>query len=529
MQPMTSSETRASALFNWLSSRSAGVLLHPTCLPGKQGIGTLDGAAIEFLDFLKDAGMSWWQVCPLGPTGYGDSPYQCFSAFAGNPYLIDVQDLVSRKLLTAEEAAPLSRLAADKVDFGGLYKLKWPLLRRAYERHKVAGSQVLGTQSFQDFKAANSSWLEPFAYFSALKDSFDGKPWWEWHADVRRFSSMRGSLRNRLRDEVNAHQFYQYAFFSQWGRIRAEAAKRGIGVIGDIPIFVAADSADAWSRPDLFELDAEGRPVAVAGVPPDYFSDTGQLWGNPLYRWDIHAADGYTWWKERMKATFAVCDIVRIDHFRGFDSYWRIPLPASDATKGEWTPGPGIGFFRAIEEAFPAARIVAEDLGLLTPSVETLLRETGLPGMAVLQFAFGGDAKNPYLPHNLKPNQVVYPGTHDNDTAIGWYAGSGEEARDHARRYLRVGGAEIGWDLIRAAYAAVSRIAVFPMQDLLSLGSSGRMNTPGNPQGNWQWRIGPGDLKNLGAAGTVAYLASLAELYGRAPAGKPVPEKPRSV
>jgi 4-alpha-glucanotransferase len=489
----------------------------------------MDGAAIAFLDFLKASGMSWWQVCPLGPTGFGDSPYQCFSAFAGNPYLIDLQNFVSRKLLTAEEVAPLSLLSQSAVDYGSLYRLKWPLLRRAYERHKVAGSQALGPVGFSEYKASNASWLEPYAYFSALKESFDGRPWWEWSPEARTFASMKSQLRARLRDEVNAHQFYQYAFFSQWQQVRAEAASRGIGIIGDIPIFVAADSADAWSRPDLFELGKDGRPVAVAGVPPDYFSETGQLWGNPLYRWDVHEEEDYAWWKERMKATFAVCDIVRIDHFRGFESYWRIPLPAANAKKGEWTKGPGLGFFKAMRSSFPKARIIAEDLGLLTPDVEALLHDTGLPGMSVLQFAFGGDSKNPYLPHNLKPNQVIYPGTHDNDTALGWYATSGNEVKDHVRRYLRVGANEIGWDLIRCAYEAVSRIAVVPMQDILSLGSGARMNTPGKPQGNWGWRLGAGDIARLGTAGTVSYLSELASLYGRSPEGKPAGERPARV
>jgi 4-alpha-glucanotransferase len=286
------------------------------------------------------------------------------------------------------------------------------------------------------------------------------------------------ALRKQLNDEADAHQFYQYLFFAQWRRIRAEAARRGIGIIGDIPIFVAADSADAWVRPGLFELAQDGRPVAVAGVPPDYFSEDGQLWGNPLYRWEVHSADGYAWWKERLRASFDMYDVVRIDHFRGFDTYWRIPLPALNARAGEWRQGPGLGFFRAVSSAFPDARIIAEDLGLLTPSVEALLRDTGLPGMAVLQFAFGGNATNAYLPHNLRPNGVVYPGTHDNDTTLGWYATAGAATRDHARRYLRVGGDEIGWDFIRAAYAAVSWIAVIPAQDLLSLGSESSRGMP---------------------------------------------------
>lgn len=470
--------------------------------------------------------MSWWQVCPLGPTGFGDSPYQCFSAFAGNPYLIDLQDLVAQKFLVADELAPLSKLGAGEVDFGALYQAKWPLLRLSFDRYKRAGFPALGAESFSKFKAAQASWLEPYACFRALKDSFGGRAWWEWPAAARSYGSLRAALRSSLADEIGAHQFYQYVFFTQWGRIRAEAASRGIGIIGDIPIFVAADSADAWAEPGLFELGKDGRPVAVAGVPPDYFSSDGQLWGNPLYRWDVHAADGYAWWKKRLAASFAVCDIVRIDHFRGFDAYWRISLPAENARTGKWIPGPGLDFFHKMKEAFPGARIIAEDLGLLTPSVEELLAQTGLPGMAVLQFAFGGDAKNPYLPHNLRQNGVIYPGTHDNDTAIGWYALAGEPTRDHVRRYLRVSGKDIGWDLVRTAYSAVSRIAVVPMQDLLSLGSEARLNSPGIPQGNWRWRLAEGAIERLATGGTAAYLAELASLNGRMP--QPPAEAPAS-
>jgi len=513
---MTPGTTKENALFSWLSARSAGVLLHPTSLPGSQGIGTLDSSAVRFLDFLRAAGMSWWQVCPLGPTGYGDSPYQCFSAFAGNPYLIDLQDFVARKLLTAGELAPLALLGSVEVDYGALYQLKWPLLRKAYERHAASGAPALGSEGFSQFKALQASWLEPYAWFRALKDHYGGRAWWEWPTEARSVTALPAALRARLKDDVGAHQFYQYAFFSQWRRLRAEAAKRGIGIIGDIPIFVAADSADAWASPGLFELGADGQPVAVAGVPPDYFSADGQLWGNPLYRWDVHARDGYAWWKERLRASFDMCDIVRIDHFRGFDAYWRIPLPAKTARTGEWVPGPGLAFFRAVKKAFPDARIIAEDLGLLTPTVESLLKETGLPGMAVLQFAFGGDAKNSYLPHNLARNGVIYPGTHDNDTTIGWYAGADEKTRDHVRRYLRVDGKEVGWDFIRQAYFAVSRIAIMPMQDLLSLGSEARLNSPGRPDGNWRWRLASADIERMIGGGSAAYLSGLAELSGRA-------------
>jgi len=517
MPSMISQDAGGETLFDWLSSRSAGVLLHPTSLPGNQGVGTLDASAIAFLDFLKAAGMSWWQVCPLGPTGFGDSPYQCFSAFAGNPYLIDLHALADTELLTADELVPLSKVGTGAVDFGALYQLKWPLLRLAYDRYKRAGFPTIGATSFSAFKAEQASWLDSYACYRALKDSYGGRAWWDWPAAARSYKGLAEKTRSSLVAEIGAHQFYQYVFFGQWGRLRSEAASRGIGIIGDIPIFVAADSADAWAEPELFELGKDGRPIAAAGVPPDYFSSDGQLWGNPLYRWDVHAAGGYAWWKKRLGASFAVCDIVRIDHFRGFDAFWRIPLPAANAKTGEWMPGPGLDLFRAIKTAFPDAKIIAEDLGLLTPSVEELLARTGLPGMAVLQFAFGGDAKNPYLPHNLRANGVIYPGTHDNDTAIGWYALADERTRDHVRRYLRVSGNEICWDLIRTAYSAVSRIAVVPMQDILSLGSQARLNTPGLPQGNWRWRLGDGDIEGLVSGGTAAYLADMASLNGRLP------------
>ncbi len=512
-------------LFDWLSSRSAGVLLHPTSLPGGQGVGTLGEAALRFLDFLQAAGMTWWQVCPLGPTGYGDSPYQCYSAFAGNPNLIDLRGVAAAGLLSADEIASLDSRGAGGVDYEALTVLKQPLLRLAANRHRLAGSPPLGPEGFAQFKAAQAWWLEPYALFRALKDSFGGQPWWEWPAAARSYSSLPASLKGQVGQDAEAQSFYQYAFFSQWRRVRAEAARRGLGIIGDIPIFVAADSADAWTRPDLFELGPDGRPIAVAGVPPDYFSEDGQLWGNPLYRWEVHAADGYAWWKERLSASFAMYDVVRIDHFRGFDSYWRIPLPAANARSGEWKPGPGLDFFRAIRTAFPGARIIAEDLGLLTPSVENLLAETGLPGMAVLQFAFGGDPTNTYLPHNLRPNGVVYPGTHDNDTTLGWYTAADERLRDHVRRYLRVSGEEVGWDFVRAAYAAVSRLAVIPAQDLLGLGSRARFNLPGKPDGNWRWRIREEDLGRLGPGPVAQYLADLATLYGRAPVlGRPSPK-----
>ena len=502
-------------LFNWLKGRATGVLLHPTSLPGGQGIGTIGGAAHRFLDFLQAAGIRYWQICPLGPTGYGDSPYQCYSAFAGNPYLIDLHGLEARGWVDAATIARIGAGPAGAVDFGALYTLKMPALRRAYDLFLKAGEPALGPEGFAAFKARNAAWLESYAWFRTIKEAQNHKAWWDWPAALRGGKTPTGRLREQLRPEAEAHQFYQYVFFTQWAALRAQAARRGVEIIGDIPIFVGADSADVWAHPELFELGGDGRPVASAGVPPDYFSADGQLWGNPLYRWDAHAADGYQWWRDRMQATFEVCDVVRIDHFRGFDEFWRVPLPAANARTGEWRRGPGLDLFRALKAAFPTARIIAEDLGTLTPTVVQLLADTGLPGMAVLQFAFGGDAANAYLPHNLVPNGVVYPGTHDNDTTIGWYASAGEKARDHARRYLRISGAEIGWDLIRASYGAVSRLAVLPMQDVLTLGPEARFNTPGLPVGNWGWRMGEAQLDRVIGDGTAAYLRDLGVLTGR--------------
>lgn len=502
-------------LFAWLQERSAGILLHPTCLPGSQGIGTLDGACERFLDFLAGAGLRHWQICPLGPTGFGDSPYQCFSAFAGNPYLIDLEALVRAGLLDAADLRPLRALPEDRVDFGALYHLKWPLLHAAHARLRDGrGCEPYG--SFAAFKRLHAEWLEPYALFRALKDHHQGRPWWEWPDGLRTHADAAGSKRARsLADTIDAHAFTQYLFLGQWAEVRAAAARRRISIIGDLPIFVARDSADVWADPARFELDPHsGQPLAVAGVPPDYFSAEGQLWGNPLYRWEHHAADGFAWWMRRLRAAFALHDIVRIDHFRAFDEYWRIPFPASTARKGSWEPGPGRRFFEQVRHTFPDARIIAEDLGELTPSVIRLREETGLPGMAILQFAFGGGADNSYLPHQLSRNSVLYPGTHDNDTTLGWYASAPEVARDHARRYLGVDGVEIGWDFVRAAYRSVSRLAILPLQDLLSLDSRARLNTPGRPEGNWQWRYRASQLAALGGE-TTDYLRRLGELYGR--------------
>jgi len=516
--PSASASFNGRPLYDWMTSRAAGVLLHPTALPGNQGVGALNNAVDDWLDFLAEAGIRYWQVCPLGPTGYGDSPYQCFSAFAGNPYLIDLRALVRAQLLTDADVAPLEQLPHDHVDFGWLYVTKWPALFRAFETYKTRRGHVLPYGSFDEFRQEHRDWLDAFALFQALKDEHHPHPWWEWPESVRYFSkAQQADLPESVRERAEAHAFFQYLFFGQWREVRLKAARLGIEIIGDAPIFVARDSADVWANPSLFQLDQEsGQPIFVAGVPPDYFSADGQLWGNPLYAWEAHAADGYAWWKRRLKANFLVCDVLRIDHFRGFDTYWAIPGIAKTAKTGSWQNGPGIEFFKAIKRALPDARLIAEDLGELLPSVIELRDATGLPGMSILQFAFGGGADNAYLPHNHRANSVVYPGTHDNDTSIGWYQSADEKTRDHVRRYFRVNGSEVGWDFIRACYASTANLAIIPLQDLMSLDSRARFNTPGVAAGNWQWRYRPEQLRAL-RGNTANYLRELGLLYGRIP------------
>lgn len=502
-------------LFNWLKERGAGVLLHPTALPGAQGCGVLDQNAIRFLDFLQAAGMKYWQVCPLGPTGFGDSPYQCYSAFAGSTHFVDLAPLVRYGLLPASELTAFASLNGDRVDFEAVAALKMRLLHTAAALFRQKKPE-LPYGNYAEFCRREAHWLDDYAFFRAAKDSFEGRAWWDWPAEARDYRrAIKSPLRKKLADAIESYRFGQYLFFGQWGQLRAAAKERGIQIIGDIPIFVAGDSADAWANPDLFELDPKTfLPVAVAGVPPDYFSADGQLWGNPLYAWPRHQADGYQWWCARLRAAFDLCDVVRIDHFRGFEAYWRVALPADNAHQGEWIPGPGLDLFRAFQRQLPEAKIIAEDLGLLTESVHELRAATGLPGMLVLQFAWGGDAKNNYLPHNAPRNAVIYPGTHDNDTTAGWYRATEEHVRDHVRRYLRVSGEDIAWDFIRAAYASPARLAVIPLQDLWSLGSEARFNTPGLPSGNWRWRYRADALEKL-FAGTAQYLKELASLTDR--------------
>ena len=491
-------------------ARSSGILLHPTSLPGPYGIGDLGGHAYRWIDFLAGARQHFWQVLPLGPTGYGDSPYQCFSAFAGNPLLISLEPLAEAGWLRREELHPPSSFPQDKVDYGAVIPYKRDRLHRAYWGFRQRALEGDWT-AFHAFCQAEAHWLDDFALFMALKDHFQ-TAWNEWPRDIRlRQPQAMEHYRRTLANEIDEHRFIQWLFFQQWDALKMYAHKQGIRIIGDIPIFVAYDSADVWAHPDLFYLDEEGHPTVVAGVPPDYFSPTGQLWGNPLYRWDVLAQQGYRWWIDRLRATLRMVDIVRLDHFRGFAAYWEIPAGMPTAEIGRWVPGPGDELFRALREALGELPIIAEDLGVITPDVEALRERWGFPGMKVLQFAFSGP-DNPYLPHNYtSTNWVVYTGTHDNDTTIGWFRQLDEETRAYVRAYLDRDGSDIAWDLMRLAWQSVAKLAVVPLQDVLRLGSEARMNTPGRLGGNWAWRFRWDQVTlALGEA-----LADMTHVYGR--------------
>ena len=494
--------------------RSAGVLLPITALPSPWGVGTMGQAARSFLDFLAQAGQSCWQVLPIGPTSYGDSPYQSFSAFAGNPYLIDLDELCQEGLLLPEEYQKLPwGDRADRVDYELLYQHRFQVLRQAVERLRAQKGPELAA-----FCARESAWLEDYALFMALKGRYRDASWFQWLEELRRRepeAMARAGV--ELEEEVWIWKGIQYLFFRQWEELRRYAASRGISIIGDMPIYVSEDSADVWARPEQFQLDENLRPTAVAGCPPDGFSADGQLWGNPLFRWDRMKAEGYRWWIDRISFQFRFYDILRIDHFRGFDAYYSIPAGAKTAQKGRWRKGPGLAFFKALERAIGKRPIIAEDLGFLTPSVYKLLAGTGYPGMKVLEFAFdsrdGGGRT--YQPHNYPVNCVAYVGTHDNPTALGWLQEADPQDVALAREYLHLDPAEgENWGMMRAIWASPARWAVVQMQDLLGLGSEGRINTPSTLGGNWQWRALPGfDSPELARR-----LHRQMELYERLPA-----------
>lgn len=475
--------------------RSSGILLHPTSFPGRYGIGDLGSEAYQFIDYLVECQQRLWQVLPLGPTGYGDSPYQCFSAFAGNPLLISPEKLVNDNLLNKKDLMDVPRFPLDTVDFGPVIEYKIKLLWLSFEMFIHSAPAAIHSE-FDTFCDQEKNWLDDYALFRALKDFYKGDIWPHWDADlVARKATALKKARTRFSQEILFHKYQQFLFFRQWLELKKYANDRDIKIIGDIPIFVAHDSSDVWARPDLYFLDDKGYPTVVAGVPPDYFSETGQLWGNPLYRWDVMKREGYRWWIERFKATLTQVDYIRVDHFRGFSGYWEIPAAETTAVNGRWVQGPGDDLFYAVEKELGKLPIIAEDLGIITEDVVALRDKFGFPGMKILQFAFSSDPTNVDLPHNFVPHCVVYTGTHDNDTTVGWYSGSSTpEERDYARRYLAIDGWQINWDLIRLALASVAVFAVVPMQDLLGLGTEARMNFPSKPSGYWRWRYRPESL-----------------------------------
>jgi 4-alpha-glucanotransferase len=495
--------------------RRSGVLLHLTSLPGRYGIGSMNQDAYHWVDFLVSTRQTLWQVLPLGPTGYGDSPYQSFSSFAGNPYLISLEDLVALGLLDQVVLDTAPEFPRHEVDYGWIYTWKLPLLRTVAAEFERRASANL-KQEFAEFCAANADWIEDFALFMALKDAHNGAPWNQWEMPLRRREpSALEAARTTHAAALHNHRLNQWLFYRQWLALKQYANDKGIQVVGDIPIFVAMDSSDAWTNPAEFYLDAQFQPTVVAGVPPDYFSATGQLWGNPLYNWKAMKKNRYAWWLRRIRAALRLYDIVRVDHFRGFAGYWEVPATEETAINGVWKKGPGPDFFKVVrEELGTQLPIIAEDLGEITPDVVELRNQFGLPGMKILQFAFSTDASDKFLPHNFERNFIVYSGTHDNDTSVGWYQRTAtDKERDFFRRYLRTDGRDAAWSLIEAAFRSVAIAAVVPLQDLLSLGGEARMNLPGRAAGNWAWRFMPEQITGH----LIHRLAETTQIYGRDP------------
>lgn len=502
--------------------RASGILLHPTSLPGPYGIGDLGREAFAFVDFLARTNQTYWQILPLGPTGYGDSPYQCFSAFAGNTLLISPDSLVDDGFISGDQLSDTPQFPTHKVDYGGVYDWKNRLLPLAFEGlHHITSVDLRG--KFETFAQEQAVWLDDYALYRAIKASQSNKAWYEWDEPLRLCDEQAlQEASERLFNEILAEKFYQFLFYRQWHAVKEYANRHEIRIVGDIPIFVALDSADVWRNQHLFKLDPDGSPKVVAGVPPDYFSQTGQLWGNPIYDWDAMRKDGFKWWIDRVRATLLTVDAVRIDHFRGFASTWEVPGGDATAENGRWVEVPGAELFTALRNAIGDLPFFAEDLGVITPDVEALRDAFGFPGMRILQFAFGGDPANHDLPHNYITNCVAYTGTHDNDTTVGWWhsqagAGSTRDAseigreRDFCMKYLATDGTQIHWDFIRAIWSSVAETAIAPLQDLFGLGTEGRMNLPASTGGNWSWRFQEGAITNE----IEDRLKELTEVYGR--------------
>ncbi|MBI5219216.1 MAG: 4-alpha-glucanotransferase [Bacteroidia bacterium] len=471
--------------------RSSGILLHPTSLPGKYGIGTLGREAYKFVDFLVESGQKIWQILPLGPTAFGNSPYQCFSSVAGNPLLIDLEELTEEGLLTKTdiEEHDLFKFNDQVVDYDEVRHFKYLLLRKAYNNFTLNSTEAL-QKKFEIFCNENSHWLKDYSLFMSLKVYFDNASWYEWADDFKfRKKEALNYFEQKLHDETEFQQFIQYKFFDQWLALKEYANSFDIKIIGDIPLYVSYDSADAWVHPDNFLFDKNCSPVQVAGVPPDYFSETGQLWGNPIYNWEMLEKNNFTWWTGRIKANLTLYDIIRIDHFRGLSEYWAILFGEETAVNGKWIAAPGKKLFDTLLKELGDLPIIAEDLGVMTEDVEELRDAFGFPGMKILQFAFDSEEENDYLPHTYIKNCIVYTGTHDNNTIRGWYEGTTEENKKHVKEYLDCDDKNVCSAMIRAAWASVADFAIVPMQDLLELGEDARMNTPGTTGNNWQWRM----------------------------------------
>jgi 4-alpha-glucanotransferase len=491
-----------------MNTRASGIFLHPTSLPSPYGIGDLGAGALNWIDMIAAAEQSFWQFCPLSPTGYGDSPYQALCSFAGNTLLISPDELRGVGLLSKANLNSYPRLPEGRVDFGAVIAAKGKLFRKAF-------ANFSDTPDFIGFCDAEASWLDGYALFRVVKTLHEERPWWEWEAPYRRRDP--GTLEaaaEKAADSLRYHKFLQYLFHLQWGKVRARALEKKVSLIGDVPFYTAYDSSDTWTEPSQFLFDDEFKPVAVAGVPPDYFSETGQLWGNPLYRWEAMNEDGYSWWRRRIEKALQLADRIRIDHFRAFDSYWAIPYGSPTAVKGKWRKGPGRRFFDAIKGALGELPFIAEDLGDITAGVIKLREHIKAPGMKILQFAFDSNPGNPYLPYNVTPDSVTYTGTHDNDTTLGWFESLPDDGRERVCSYLGCGGAARDfWEaFLRCALASPSWLCLIPMQDVLALGAGHRMNMPGTMWGNWQWRM----TSEMPIGENLARLAELTRVYGRA-------------
>lgn len=494
--------------------RSSGILLHPTSFPNQFGIGDLGLEAYRFIDFLVESYQQYWQVLPLGPTGYGNSPYASYSAMAGNPLLISLEQLRDQGMLAEDEFANLPAFPIEKVDFEQVVLTKMPLLKKACKNFK-ANITPVQQREFAGFCETKAYWLDDYALFMALKDSHEGASWYSWEQEIaKRQPEAMEQARQRLEDEVFYYKYIQFEFFRQWSELKRYANMRGVQIIGDIPIYVAHDSADVWAHPEIFCLDETGKAALMAGVPPDYFSATGQLWGNPVYHWEKLQQSDFKWWVQRFQAMLDYIDIVRIDHFRGFQAYWAVEQGETNAINGNWIEAPGEALFDALNDKLGKLPVLAEDLGVITPQVEALRDKFEFPGMKVLQFAFGGDASNPFLPFNYPRNCVVYTGTHDNDTTVGWFNKLPDYEKEAALRYLGYTTPEgIHWDFIRLALSSVANQAIIPLQDLLGLGTEARINYPGKPEGNWDWRYQSHALTDH----LRSHLKTLTKTYGRTP------------